>query len=179
MTCCFNKKMKKIWLSSIIYALLLTVLWSGSVLAQDSAPTPGPITDDQVNAIAKNMYCPVCENTPLDVCPTQACAEWRELIRDKLAEGWNEQQIRAYFVERFGDRVLATPPARGLNWLVYVIPPIAFLAGLYLLYRAFLSMRASTELNTPTRVTPEGSEGEPESPKDPYLDRLEEELRKM
>lgn len=164
--------MKKTWLS-ILYSLLLTLLWSGSVLAQDAAPTPGPITDDQVNAIAKNMYCPVCENTPLDVCPTQACAEWRELIRDKLAEGWNEKQIRAFFVERFGDRVLATPPARGLNWLVYVIPPIAFLAGLYLLYKAFQSMRVSAG------VPPVQADRSSASSEDPYLDRLEEELRKM
>ncbi len=32
-----------------------------------------PPTDDEVNRIAKQLYCPVCENTPLDVCPTQAC----------------------------------------------------------------------------------------------------------
>ncbi len=165
--------MKKIWLS-IFYSLLLTLLWSGSVFAQDTVPTPGLITDDQVNAIAKNMYCPVCENTPLDVCPTQACAEWRELIRDKLAEGWDEQQIRAFFVERFGDRVLATPPARGLNWLVYVIPPIAFLAGFYLLYRAFLSMRGGSPDASSDKV-----DNPPVTSEDPYLDRLEEELKKL
>jgi cytochrome c-type biogenesis protein CcmH/NrfF len=53
--------------------------------AQDTEPT-GP-TDDEVNAIAKQLYCPVCENIPLDVCPTQACAQWRDLIREKLARG--------------------------------------------------------------------------------------------
>lgn len=157
----------------LLLSTLFVIAWVFGAGAQDAPPTPGPISDDQVNAIAKNMYCPVCENTPLDVCPTQACAEWRELIRDKLSEGWDEAQIRTYFVERFGDRVLATPPARGLNWLVYVIPPIAFLGGIYVLYRAFLSLR---------RPSP-GAQREDESPSvesdDPYLDRLEEELRKL
>jgi len=166
--------MKKNRLSiSLVLALILMILTVGFAEAQDSAPTPQPISDDRVNAIAKNMYCPVCENTPLDVCPTQACAEWRELIRDKLAEGWTEDQIRVYFVERFGDRVLATPPARGINWLVYLIPPIAFLGGIYLLYRALRVWR------NPASETVQMQEIVERPEKDPYLERLEEELRKF
>ncbi len=121
--------------------------------------------------LPEQMYCPVCENTPLDVCPTQACAEWRELIREKLSEGWDERQIKVFFVERFGDRVLASPPARGLNWLVYVFPPIAFLAGIFLLYNAFRSFQK------PAGVSQKADQGSPDTNLDPYLERLEEELR--
>jgi cytochrome c-type biogenesis protein CcmH len=138
-------------------------------LAQNPTPTP-VITDDQVNAIARNMYCPVCENTPLDVCPTQACAEWRELIRDKLSEGWTEAQIKTYFVDQFGDRVLAEPPPRGLNWLIYIIPPLAFLAGVFILFRAMRAWRQ------PDPVTPAAEA--PAAADDEYVRRLEEELRK-
>ena len=155
---------------SFLAALCLAILLFGIASAQDPSPTPPAISDDQVNAIARQMYCPVCENTPLDVCPTQACAEWRELIRDELAQGWSEQQIKEFFVERFGARVLATPPASGLNWLVYVIPPIAFLAGAFLLFRAFQSFRKpATELD--------GEEASQLTSDDPYIERIEEELR--
>jgi cytochrome c-type biogenesis protein CcmH len=172
-------------------ALLLAAIFSAlafvvPALAQDAPPTPQPAgwpTDDEVNAIAKQMYCPVCENTPLDVCPTQACAEWRGLIRDKLAEGWTEQQIKDYFVEQFGDRVLAAPPARGLNWLVYIIPPVAILAGAFLLYRAFRTWRqpvaetaASSGPATSSGTMNETASGETT---DEYVQRLEEELRKL
>ncbi len=75
--------------------------------AQDPKPTP---SDDEVNRVAKQMYCPVCENIPLDVCPTQACQEWRDLIRLKLSDGWSDQQIKQYFAQQYGDRVLAEPP---------------------------------------------------------------------
>jgi cytochrome c-type biogenesis protein CcmH len=163
---------RKKLLSSGLLVLLLLFLTSSLVYAQSG--TPHEPTDDEVNAIAKQMYCPVCENTPLDVCPTQACAEWRELIRDKLAEGWTEAEIKTYFVEQFGDRVLAEPPARGLNWLIYVIPPIAFVAGVYILYRAFRMMRVDAP------VTIEEPQNAPEDrSEDDYVDRLEEELRKL
>jgi cytochrome c-type biogenesis protein CcmH/NrfF len=111
-------------LLALFFTVTVCLVFTQTALAQIPTPTPVAgienITDDQVNAIARQMFCPVCENTPLDVCPTQACAEWRELIREKLAAGWSEAQIKQYFVDQFGDRVLAAPPARGINWLVSI-----------------------------------------------------------
>ena len=159
---------------SFLVALLLAIFLIGTGAAQDASPTPIPISDDQVNAIARQMYCPVCENTPLDVCPTQACAEWRELIRDELSQGWSEEQIKDYFVQRFGARVLATPPAAGINWLVYVIPPIAFLAGIFVLYRAFQSWRKP--LPEAKTDSDKGTASQPTSD-DPYIKQIEEELK--
>lgn len=149
----------------IFGASLLALFLMGSAPAQP----PQPPSDDEVNAIAHQLYCPVCENVPLDVCPTEACAQWRATIREKLAAGWSEAQIKDYFVEQYGARVLATPPARGLNWLVYILPPAAFLAGAYVLYRAFRSWGKPIEA---------AGSAVPDASDDPYVARLEEELRR-
>ncbi|MDI6769022.1 MAG: cytochrome c-type biogenesis protein CcmH [Anaerolineales bacterium] len=150
-----------------VFLLLLIFATANTALAQQ--PTP---SDDEVNIIAKQLYCPVCENTPLDVCPTQACVQWRKLIRQMLAEGKSADTINQYFVEQYGARVLAEPPRTGLNWLIYLLPPLAFLAGAYILYRAFRSWRALDK-------QPAGAE-EAETPaaEDEYVTRLEEELKK-
>jgi len=157
--------------SRILALTLLTALLTfGMILAvqaQEPAPTP---SDNQVNAIAKQLYCPVCENVPLDVCPTQACAQWRALISQKLTEGWSETQIKDYFVEQYGDRVLGTPPPRGLNWLVYIIPPLVILGGAILLYRVLASMKKPSPSLAP-------AQNQTSSQKDEYIERLEEELR--
>lgn len=145
-----------------------SLVLSGTALAQEQPPT-GP-TDDQVNAIAKQLYCPVCENIPLDVCPTQACAQWRELIREKLGEGWSEDEIKSYFVAQYGDRVLASPPARGLNWLAYIIPPLAIIGGVYVLFRALRAWRQAPP------VISEGAQADAELD-DKYVARIEDELR--
>jgi cytochrome c-type biogenesis protein CcmH len=148
---------------------MVGILLTGVAFAQESEPVE--VTDDQVNAVAKQLYCPVCENIPLDVCPTQACAQWRGLIGEKLAAGWSEEQIKDYFVAQYGDRVLATPPARGLNWLVYLIPPLAIILGAFILYRAMSSWRKPV----PASPLPESGST---SPGDEYAARLEEELRR-
>ena len=152
----------------LLFVFLLSLLPIGGVFAQENDPNYP--SDDDVNAIASQLYCPVCENVPLDVCGTQACAQWRELIREKLVEGWTEEQIKEYFSTQYGDRVLAEPPARGLNWLVYVIPPLVFIAGAIFLYRGLIAWRKMddddvTEIDT-----------EPEI-EDAYIARLEEELK--
>lgn len=113
----------------IVVIFLLLMVSFNHVTAQSDFPT-----DDQVNAIAKELYCPVCENVPLDVCPTQACAQWRALIKEKMIAGWTDDQIKQYFVDQYGDRVLAQPPARGLNWLVYILPPVVFIGGIVIVY---------------------------------------------
>jgi cytochrome c-type biogenesis protein CcmH len=158
----------KRFLAFLVLSLVLAVLMFNIASAQQ--PTP---SDDEVNSIARQLYCPVCENTPLDVCPTAACHDWRELIRQMLSEGKTQNQIKQYFVDHYGARVLAKPPAVGLNWLIYIVPPLAFLAGVYLLFQAFRIWRR--QKNEP----PENSDGRPGLvPDDSYITRMEEELRK-
>jgi cytochrome c-type biogenesis protein CcmH len=135
-----------------------------------SAQQPTP-SDDDVNRVAKQLYCPVCENTPLDVCPTQACQEWRALIYEKLAEGWSDEQVIEYFALQYGDRVLAAPPARGINWLIYAMPPVFFLAGVIVVIGVLRRMRSQTP-GAQTAATPTLDTT------DDYLRRVEEELKR-
>ena len=143
--------------------ILFSLAFALPVFAQGGGPT-----DDDVNIIARELYCPVCENIPLDVCPTQACEQWRATIREKLVLGWSDEQIKDYFVDQYGPRVLAAPPAEGFNVLVYVLPPVLFIIGAFILYRVVRSWRV--EKPTPKSVKVESH--------DPYIAQLEQELRR-
>jgi cytochrome c-type biogenesis protein CcmH len=161
--------MKKGFFLFPVFVLLAMLLFlTARQASAQSADTV--VTDDDVNAVAKELYCPVCENIPLDVCPTQACTDWREEIRLKLSEGWTKEQIKTYFLDRFGDRVLGAPPARGMNWLVYVLPPAAILAGAYLLFRVYQSWKKNTP--APALPAPDAA-----TPADRYAQLLEEQLK--
>lgn len=149
--------------------ITLVLISSGSAVAQEDEPRP--ISDDEVNAIAKQLYCPVCEDVPLDSCPTLACIQWRELIRDLLAEGWSEAEIKNYLIDEYGDMVVAVPPPRGFNWLFYVIPPVAILTGSLIFIQSLKAWKS-------TRPLPENDQHPPEPPADEYVARMEEELRK-
>lgn len=134
--------------------------------------SPGAPTDDDVNAIAKKLYCPVCPNTPLDVCETKACQDWRQQIRDQLSQGWTEQQIIDYFVSQYGERVLAEPQRAGFTSLVWVLPVISVLLGLAVVGQVLKSWRSSRQprpasSSSAPRISPE------------TLARIEKELQEM
>ncbi len=153
-----------------IYLTILVLGFIAGFTAPVHAQEPTP-SADEVNAIASQLYCPVCENTPLDVCPTEACRQWRELIRQQLIEGKSEDEIKQYFVENYGARVLAEPPRSGLNWLVYILPPAFILIGAFILFRLLRSW-------TKPLVVPAGSRPAGDAPGDEYILKLEEELKK-
>jgi cytochrome c-type biogenesis protein CcmH len=155
---------KVVWIGALLMAAAAFI----TTLAAAQQPTP---SDDEVNRIAHQLYCPVCQNTPLDVCPTDACRQWRDLIRQQLSEGWTEDQIKAYFVQQYGVRVLAEPPTSGFNLLIYLLPVVVIGGGTFLLLRAMRGWRRPSAEKEPA-ASGEGTAG------DPYVARLEDELRK-
>jgi cytochrome c-type biogenesis protein CcmH len=158
-----NLKIKFILLLATLFASLVVV---SVVYAQKYVPT-----DDDVLRVAKNLYCPVCPNTPLDVCETKACQDWRAQIRDQLSEGWTDQQIIDYFVVQYGERVLAEPKRKGFTSLVWLLPVIVVLVGLGIVYEILRNWRKQT----PAPVTTASA---PEIPAE-ILKKIEREIREM
>lgn len=120
-----------------IACALVVVLTALPLLAQQEPVRT--VTDDEVNAIAARLFCPVCENIPLDTCGTAACADWRYEIRLQLESGMTEEQIVEDFVRRFGERVVGTPMDPTLRALSLFTPWIviaaALVGGAYVLTR--------------------------------------------
>ena len=158
-----NIKRKFILLLATVFASLLFV---SVVYAQKYVPT-----DDDVLRVAKNLYCPVCPNTPLDVCETRACEDWRAQIRDQLSEGWTDQQIIDYFVAQYGERVLAEPKRKGFTSLVWFLPLIAVLVGLGIVYETLRNWRKQKPAPVIPVLTPEIPEA--------ILKKIEREIQEM
>ena len=163
-----------------IYAavLLLLLAFVIPVMAQDGGDDDNGlkrvVTDDDVNKIARAVYCPVCESTPLDVCQTQACADWRQVIRDMLADGATEQEVFDYFSNLYGDRVLAEPPREGFSLLIWLIPLVIVPLGLVFFGNYMRSLRSSAAENRP--VVSNTAVTELTTPDD-YISRIEKELQ--
>jgi cytochrome c-type biogenesis protein CcmH len=112
----------------MVFLLVICALVALPAFAQENTTPIRVVSDDEVNAIAQKLYCPVCENITLDTCGTAACADWRYEIRLQLEAGMTEQQIVEDFVRRFGDRVVGTPLDPTLR-AVSLVTPWLVIAG--------------------------------------------------
>jgi len=137
----------------------------GMISAQESS-----VTADEVNVVAKKLYCPVCENIPLDNCGTAACADWRYEIQLQLEAGLTEQEIIDDFVYRFGDRVVGTPQDPLLRIISVSIPWLFTIVGslsvIYILIR--LQLKDSNHATTDSESNDDSS--------DHYQNLLEQDL---
>ena len=173
-----NRTVKVAFFVVWIVTVLLMIALTSVALAQDGTPPPPTppvrrdVTADDVNNIAKQMYCPVCENEPLDACRTAACQQWRAQIGQMLAEGQTEQQIKDYFVARYGARVLAQPPAEGTSLLLYILPILGVIVGVVIIVWLLRRFRARGAAES-AAATPTSISG------DEYVDRVEQDLKKF
>jgi cytochrome c-type biogenesis protein CcmH len=169
------KQFKSLW---FLLFLLSVLTFTGVASAQD--PDEG-VTDDEVNRVARELYCPICENTPLDVCETRACEDWRQLIREKLEAGQSEEQIVEYFASVYGERARATPATRGLSLVVWIAPVVGAAVGLAFfarLLRRWLARGAEAERATvPAPTIPLKGLDAGETDVDDYVARLEQEIQ--
>lgn len=85
--------------------------------------------DRQIREIAKELRCAVCQSESVADSGSTLARNMREVIRDKIREGESSSDIKAYFVSKYGDYILMEPRKTGFNWLLWLFPLIAILAG--------------------------------------------------
>jgi len=108
---------------------ILMVL-AGLLLLAPAAGAGGDDLEDQMRAVASGLRCPVCQNLSVADSTSELALEMRALIRDQLRAGKRPDEIRAYFVSKYGEWILLSPTPRGVGLLAWVLPGLGALAGL-------------------------------------------------
>src|SRR5262245_24132579 len=118
-------------------SLLLAVLLSVQAPSQQASPqqqvatqavTPqDSILDVRTKAVASQLRCPVCQGLSLQDSPSGLAQEMRAVVKDQLRSGKSDEQVKAYFVSKYGEWILLQPPAHGFNLAVYLLPVILVL----------------------------------------------------
>lgn len=92
--------------------------------------------DTRTREVAKTLRCTVCQTETVWESGSPFAGQVREAIRERLQQGQSPEQIRDYFLSRYGDYILMQPPTRGVNWIVWIGPFVLLLGGALVLYRS-------------------------------------------
>ncbi|MGY2065143.1 cytochrome c-type biogenesis protein CcmH [Blastococcus sp. SYSU DS0619] len=95
-------------------------------------PEPGGQADPAATAreIATGLRCPTCAGESAADSAAPAARGMRAVIADQVAAGESPEEIRAWFVARYGEWILLDPPREGVGWALVVLPGVALVGGL-------------------------------------------------
>jgi cytochrome c-type biogenesis protein CcmH len=130
--------------------------------------------------VAGDLMSPACPGRTLLNCTSSQAEQWREIIRQKLAQGESKEQILRYFVDIGGEGILAAPPKKGFALTAWLLPLFVMVNGVGLivvLTRRWARKRPQAQVESMA----DHNAAAPSSPQpsDPYLDRLHRELKEF
>jgi cytochrome c-type biogenesis protein CcmH len=114
-----------------IARLALPILLLASRVGGQAAPAPAQETDldRRTRDVASKLRCPVCQGLSINDSPAELAIEMKGVVKEQLAAGKTPDEVRAYFVTKYGEWVLLEPDPRGFNILVYALPVLGVLGG--------------------------------------------------
>ena len=88
-----------------------------------------PVLEDKTKVVASELRCPVCQGLSIQDSPSELSQQMRTVVKERLATGESEQQVKDYFISKYGEWILLEPEARGFNLLVYALPALLVVGG--------------------------------------------------
>ena len=128
--------------SSRVVLLLLVFAVSVPVLAQEPLVFDNQHQQDQFDRLTKELRCLVCQNQNLADSDAQLAHDLRREVHDLILTGRNDEEVKQFLVDRYGDFVLYRPPLQTNTYLLWVAPLILLLIGAWVL-RASVSKRSA------------------------------------
>ncbi len=100
--------------------------------------SPGPATQaERVEALTRTIKCPQCPGQSVAESDVAVAREMRVDIAERVEAGESDDEIRDYYLSRYGQEVLLNPPRSGLAGLVWVLPVAAFIVAIVALVVTF------------------------------------------
>ena len=161
--------------NGIPLAILLSTALADFAPQQAGSEPLAPPLEARVQKLGKQLRCAVCQGLSISDSPASMARAQLDKVRALVSEGKSDDEIRAFFVERYGEWVLLQPEAHGINWMVWLGPVVLLLIGFGVIVRQVQKRPAATASPSKDRgPQPTGaSTGE-----DEYLAKVRAELER-
>ena len=119
--------------------VLFVLLIAGCTAAQSDVPA----LEKRSQGLNKTIMCPICPGESIDQSQATIALQMRDIVQQKIAIGWTDDQIRDFFVERYGPSVLMEPPTEGFSLLAWIVPPVIVFTAIAAFLLAIRRMRGN------------------------------------
>lgn len=143
-----NASYQNIRLNLISSLLMLVLFLNTSCIAANSDFVSQE--EDRINQINSVIMCPVCPGESIDQSQNEIASNMRAIVKDLVSQGKTEDEIKDYFVGKYGPVILLEPSTEGISMYVWIVPPIALTFAMIAVGLAVYVMRKrqkNTSLN--------------------------------
>lgn len=123
-----------------------------------NAPTADPELEAQVQKLASELRCPTCQALSIADSPSELAREMEGVIRMRLQQGMTPEEVRASFVDSYGEWILLSPNPSGFNLLIYVLPVGVLLMGAGLVVMGIRRWLPPSEVEADSRTSDPGGD---------------------
>ena len=117
-------------------ALAALLVLAGQALAIDTeAAFDDPVLQHRYESINRELRCLVCQNQTIADSNATLAQDLRREVRDMIAAGKTDDEIREFMIERYGDFVLYRPRMSAQNFLLWAAPALLLLIAVVVLVR--------------------------------------------
>ncbi len=109
--------------------ILFLLFTSAAFAAPAPESLPDPVQEAHARVLQKEFRCPVCQGESIDESGAPLAADLRRLIREHIARGETDAQIRDYLVARYGEFILMNPPVEPDTYALWLAPLAVLLLG--------------------------------------------------
>lgn len=113
---------------ALLVALTLVLLTNMGQAAD--TPLADPALETRARALMKEVRCVVCQSQSIDESDAGIAVDLRHLIREDIAAGKSDDEIRQFLVDRYGDFILFKPPFKAETLILWLGPFVMLLGGL-------------------------------------------------
>ena len=122
---------KKIFITFILIAQFLL---SNSYGVEPDEILQNPEQELRARNVSKNIRCMVCQNQSIDESNAPLAKDLRILIRNQIKDGKNDVEIYKFLTDRYGDFILLKPAFKLNTLLLWLLPFIFVLVGIFIVF---------------------------------------------
>jgi cytochrome c-type biogenesis protein CcmH len=133
------------FMRAVVLAALLVL--AGQALAIDTeAAFDDPVLQHRYESINRELRCLVCQNQTIADSNATLAQDLRREVRDMIAAGKTDEEIREFMIERYGDFVLYRPRMSAQNFLLWAAPALLLLIAAVVLVRVVRRRAQETDI---------------------------------
>src|SRR3954462_606253 len=119
----------------VLLLLLVLVGPAFGAVGDPAMQLPDPAQEQRARGIGRELRCLVCQNQSIEDSDADLARDLRRIVREQVAAGRSDAEVKGFVHERYGDFVLLRPRFTAATALLWATPAVAILAG-GLLFRA-------------------------------------------